>query len=70
MLDPLVGRSLRLDLCGSESLVGDVGLQGSREFALVGSFDPEGAGVLLDLDTDAPVSAVVVSINLLVAQSW
>lgn len=56
MLNPCVGRSLRLDLCGSEGLVGDVGLQRSGEFALVGSLDPEGASVLLDLDANAPVS--------------
>lgn len=65
MLDPLVGGSLRLDLRGSKSLVGDVRFQGSGEFALVGSLDPEGASVLLDLDANAPVSTMIVSMDIL-----
>lgn len=66
VLNPHIGRGLRLNLCGSESLVVDVRLQGSGEFALVSSLDPEGASVVLNLDTNAPVSTVVVSMDVLV----
>ena len=66
VLNPLVGRGLRLNLCGSKGLVVDVRLQGSGEFALVGSLDPKGASVVLHLDTNAPVSAVIVSTDELV----
>jgi hypothetical protein len=59
VLNPFVGRGHRLDLCSSESLVVDVRLEGSSEFALVRSFNPEGASVVLDLDTNSPVSATM-----------
>ena len=69
MLNPLIGRSHRLDLCSSERFVVDVRLQGSGEFAFVGSFDPEGASVVLDLDTDTPVSAVVALMDLVIVHT-
>lgn len=59
VLDPLVGRGLRLHLCRSECLVGDVRLQRCGEFAFVGSLDPERASVLLNLNTNAPVSTMM-----------
>jgi hypothetical protein len=59
VLNPLVGRGVGLHLCGSESLVVDVRLQGSGEAAFVRSLDPEGTSVVLDLDTNAPVSTMM-----------
>jgi hypothetical protein len=59
VLNPFVRRSVRLNLCGSKSLVVDVRLQGSGEAAFVRSLDPEGASVVLDLDTNAPVSTMM-----------
>lgn len=59
MLDPLARRRLGWDLNTGKRFFGDVGLERSREAAIVRSFDPERASVVLGFNSNAPVSTAI-----------
>ena len=59
MLDPLAGGGFGWNFNTGECFFGDVGLERSYEATIVRSFDPERASVVLDFNSNAPISTAI-----------
>lgn len=58
MLSPVICDGFGLDLDRAEDIIGEIGLEGRRETAVIRSPDPERTRVCLLLDIHAPVAFV------------